>query len=433
MPMNHGRHNQGVPAARAEAPRLSAGLPGLVAVGLTGSVGAGKSTALRMLADLGAVVFSADEAVHGLYLRPDVRASLRARFGPAVFSDDGSVDRSALAEIVCADEGARRWLEDFIHPQVADEMRRFLTTCSSPTVVVFEIPLLFDSGIERMFDLTVTIEAEREVRARRTTEPQRRRVFEGFDLKQLPSERRTSLADMAYVNDGDLEHLRRFVETVYRRASAVRDVTAAGRRRGTVGPGFALACLALIGVAVVIAAVGALLHGRMPLGIAEQLYPLRYKAEIARVAERYHVDPYLLAAVVKAESGFDPEAKSDAGAVGLMQLMPTTADWIAARDDWQGAAKPDLHDPAQNLELGTYYLAFLLDRFDDVPTALAAYNAGHGAVEQWLAARGASPAGGSPTTLLPADIPFPETRGFVERVERLRELYRQTYPRAFLP
>lgn len=210
-------------------------------------------------------------------------------------------------------------------------------------------------------------------------------------------------------------------------------VRASDRKRGSVGSGFALACLTLVGVAVVIAAVGAFLHGRVPLGIAEQLYPLRYEAEIAAAAERYQVDPYLLAAVVKAESGFDPEAKSGAGAVGLMQLMPTTADWIVARDDWQGASKPDLHDPAQNLDLGTYYLAFLLDRFADVPTALAAYNAGHGAVEQWLAARGVSPAGGSPTTLLPADIPFPETRGFVERVQRLRELYRQTYPKAFSP
>ncbi len=431
MRMKHGPHNLAASTAPAETARLSAGLPEVVAVGLTGSVGAGKSTALRMFADLGAAVFSADEAVHRLYLRSDVRASLRARFGPAVLADDGSVDRSALAEIVLADEGARSWLEDFIHPQVADEMRRFLSACPSATVVVFEIPLLFDSGMERMFDLTVTIEAGREVRARRTTEPQRRRVFEGFDLKQLPRERRTSVADEAYVNDGDLEQLRRFVDSVYRRASVCRRTSA--RRRGSVGSGFALACLALVCVAVVIAAVGAFLQGRMPLGIAEHLYPLRYEAEIAGAAERYHVDPYLVAAVVKAESGFDPEAKSGAGAVGLMQLMPTTADWIAARDDWQGAAKPDLHDPAQNLDLGTYYMAFLLERFADVPTALAAYNAGHGAVEQWLAARGASPAGGSPTTLLPADIPFPETRGFVERVERLRELYRQTYPRAFSP
>lgn len=194
-----------------------------------------------------------------------------------------------------------------------------------------------------------------------------------------------------------------------------------------------VACLILVGVAVVIAAVGSLLHAHMPLAMARQLYPLRYETEIAGAAGQFHVDPYLVAAVVKAESGFDPEAKSNAGAVGLMQLMPATADWIAARDDWPGASKPDLRDPTENLDLGTYYLAFLLDRFHDVPTALAAYNAGHGVVEQWLAARGARPMDGSPTTLLAADIPFPETRSFVERVGRFRDLYRQIYPRVFSP
>jgi len=205
--------------APAGTARLSAGLSGVVVVGLTGSVGAGKSTALRMFADLGAAVFSADEAVHRLYLRSDVRASLRARFGPEVLADNGSVDREALAEIVFADEGARSQLEDLIHPEVAEEMRRFLNTCRSSTVVVFEVPLLFDSGMEGMFDLIVTIEAGREVRARRAADPGRQRVFEGFDSKQLPSEQRASLADVAYVNDGDLEQLRRFIESVYRRAS----------------------------------------------------------------------------------------------------------------------------------------------------------------------------------------------------------------------
>lgn len=246
MPMKHGRHNVGVPTVRAEAVRLSAGLPGVVAVGLTGSVAAGKSSALSMFAELGAAVFSADEAVHGLYGRPEVRASLRARYGPAVFGEDGFVDRSALAEIVLADEDARRWLEDFIHPQVSDEMRRFLSTYAAPPVgegagdpsaivVVFEVPLLFDSGMQRMFDLTVTIEAGREVRAGRTMEPHRRRVLEGFDPKQLSSERRTSLAEMVYVNDSDLEHLRRFVETVYQRASGCTR-ECAGPPRSVGGP-----------------------------------------------------------------------------------------------------------------------------------------------------------------------------------------------------
>jgi len=218
--MKSGRHNPEASTPSAEAVRLSEGRAGVVAVGLTGSVGAGKSTALGMFAELGASVFSADEAVHGLYRRPDVRMSLRERFGPGVLAQDGSVDRSVLREIVLADESARRWLEAFIHPQVSAEMRRFMDARPSAIVVVFEVPLLFDAGMEGMFDLTVTIEAGREVRARRTMAPHRQGAFEGFDLKQLSSGLRMSLADMAYVNDDDLQRLRRFVETVYRRASA---------------------------------------------------------------------------------------------------------------------------------------------------------------------------------------------------------------------
>lgn len=193
------------------------------------------------------------------------------------------------------------------------------------------------------------------------------------------------------------------------------------------------ALLVLIAVAVVVVAVGAVLRDQLPSALARRLYPLPYKTQIADAAARHGVDPYLVAAVVKAESGFDPGATSGAGAVGLMQVMPDTADWIVARDDWRGAATPNLRDPADSIELGTYYLAFLLDRFKDVSTALAAYNAGQGIVEKWLADRPASPAAGVPTTLAAGDIPFPETQGFVERVQRFRERYREIYPGAFTP
>jgi soluble lytic murein transglycosylase len=170
----------------------------------------------------------------------------------------------------------------------------------------------------------------------------------------------------------------------------------------------------------------ALVSGRgLPAPLAGRLYPLHYESEIAGVAERYDLDPYLVAAVVKAESDFKPEAVSRAGAVGLMQVMPETANWISQRADWAGPADPNLDDPRDNLELGTYYLSYLISMFDaDVGTALAAYNAGHGAVQSWLQQ-------GEETRVSLEQIPFRETRDFVERVKRFESVFRRAHPKAF--
>lgn len=118
--------------------------------------------------------------------------------------------------------------------------------------------------------------------------------------------------------------------------------------------------------------------------------PAAFRELVERTAQRYGVDPALVDAVIRAESGYDPQATSPAGAAGLMQLMPTTA---------RGLGVSDPYDPAQNVEGGVRYLRGLLDRFGDVQLALAAYNAGPGAVLRY---------GGLP--------PYPETRAYVQRV-----------------
>jgi soluble lytic murein transglycosylase-like protein len=121
------------------------------------------------------------------------------------------------------------------------------------------------------------------------------------------------------------------------------------------------------------------------------------EALIGANAATYSIDPALVRSIVDAESGFDPRATSTAGARGLMQLMPETA---------QSLGVVDAYDPAENLRGGTRYLRGLLDRFGDVRLAVAAYNAGPAAVERF---------GGVP--------PFPETQAYVRRVlTRYREL-----------
>lgn len=148
--------------------------------------------------------------------------------------------------------------------------------------------------------------------------------------------------------------------------------------------------------------------------IRELRYPLRYESIVRSHARTYDLDPALLAAVIYTESRFDPEARSGAGALGLMQLLPDTARGIAIRTGGEGFVVDDLFDPEINVRYGSWYLRNLLRKYgQDERLALAAYHAGQGNVDGWLA-RG-------------VEIQFPETRTYVDRVLDAEKVYRSTY------
>jgi soluble lytic murein transglycosylase len=142
-------------------------------------------------------------------------------------------------------------------------------------------------------------------------------------------------------------------------------------------------------------------------------YPLAYESIVRGHAENYALEPALLAAVIYQESKFDTEARSDAGAVGLMQLQPDTARGIALRTGGSNFKVDDLTNPEINVRYGSWYLRHLLNKYDEERLALAAFNAGQGNVDSWRKAG--------------KGIAFAETRHYVDRVDELKRIYRDAY------
>ena len=172
--------------------------------------------------------------------------------------------------------------------------------------------------------------------------------------------------------------------------------------------------VALLVVSLGIAGVTVWIHESEPDWYLRARYPLAYEHIVRGHARNYGLDPALLAAVIYAESRFDSNATSKVGAVGLMQLLPETARGIALRTGGTRFVVADLRDPEINVRYGAWYLDHLRDRYGDTKLALAAYHAGQGNVDRWRA-------GG-------LGIVFPETRAYVDEVERVRRVYAKTYP-----
>jgi dephospho-CoA kinase len=185
-----------------------------VAVAITGGIGAGKSEALRAFARHGATTISSDEIVHEL-LRVDeeVRDAIRERFGAAVFGPDGQVDRSRVAERVFGDARELDWLERLLHPRVIAGYLRWreelAERADAPALTVTEVPLLYEVGGDKRFDVVVVITAPTEVRISREVRPMQDR-----QRRLISDEDKVERADFAYVNDGTLEELDRFVAGV---------------------------------------------------------------------------------------------------------------------------------------------------------------------------------------------------------------------------
>lgn len=146
-------------------------------------------------------------------------------------------------------------------------------------------------------------------------------------------------------------------------------------------------------------------------------YPREFEQEVLTASREYGLDPDLVFAVIRTESHFEPKAVSHAGAEGLMQIMPVTAEWIAWRRGYTHE-REKVFEPAYNIDMGCYLLSYLLDYYkNDLILAVAAYNAGASSVDGWLEKSEAS----NGESL---DIPYAETKNYVEKVLDSYEKYK---------
>lgn len=153
------------------------------------------------------------------------------------------------------------------------------------------------------------------------------------------------------------------------------------------------------------------------------LYPFPYQEIVYRYALEYNVNPYLVVAVIRAESKFDPKARSPKGATGLMQLMPETGEWIAGQIGFSDFTVQSLSKPETNIRFGTWYLSSLHKQFNNNEVLLlAAYNGGRGNVTQWIKQYGWT---GEVTDI--EEIPFPETKQYVYKVLKNKNKYQELY------
>jgi dephospho-CoA kinase len=185
-------------------------------IGLTGGMGAGKSTALKALERLGAAVQSSDTVVHELYEGKQLREAVVARWGEEV-APGGVVDRAEVARRAFADEDGRTWLEATVWPLVGERMGTWLAQARAlepaPRAIVVEVPLLFEAGMEGMYDATIAVVAAEELREQRAA--QRGHVLTAERAaRQLSQDEKAARATYVVANDGSVQELERELSDV---------------------------------------------------------------------------------------------------------------------------------------------------------------------------------------------------------------------------
>lgn len=150
-------------------------------------------------------------------------------------------------------------------------------------------------------------------------------------------------------------------------------------------------------------------------------YPQKYQTQVEYVCKNFDIPEHTFYALINTESGFNPNAKSPAGAIGLTQILPSTAQYICIKNNMDFSSF-DLYNPNDNLYLGAIYLKYLIDKFDNIYTSLASYNAGETVVRNWL-----KDTRYSKDELTLYNIPYKETNNYIKKIKNSEKIYKRFY------
>lgn len=176
--------------------------------------------------------------------------------------------------------------------------------------------------------------------------------------------------------------------------------------------------LALIACVAFVVILGLFLFSYMPYRISQETYQTAYEEEVERYSSEFSVDPAFVYAVIKVESNYNPAAVSDAGAIGLMQIIEDSFDWVAWRLGREDLTFEDMYTPEYSIMFGSYMLSYLYDRYGSIELAAAAYHSGMGTVDSWIENGEVDP-----ENVTIDDIQGSNTAHYVKKIKKAYEKY----------
>lgn len=430
-------------------------------IGITGSIATGKSTAAQMIRDLGYKVIDSDKVGHRLMKKGEINyTNVVGFFGTQILDKSGEIDRQKLSSIVFGHEDSLSKLNELTHPNIFMALKDEIEA-SNDSIVFVELPLLFELKNENKLDLD--IDEYWLVYVDQQTQISRLMDRNGYSYEeaqkrinsQMSIEDKKVLSDFIIRNDDDLNNMREQIlfklEDMKEDEKALHDsekddadsfltgekenleiedlsildeieedlhleeIEEKPKKKKSFGlfKGI-LKVIAFLFVVAIIAS--AMIYATVYFSLGREYEP--YLGFVEKYSAENKLDEALVLSIIKVESNFNPKAKSGKGAVGLMQLMPETAQEIANRLKLnKKISEDDLYDPETNIMLGTRYYKYLVNVFKSESLAILAYNGGMGNVSKWL---GEGTINEDESSY--SNIPYNEPKTYLNRVEDNKEL-----------